>query len=180
MSMASHRTASRTGGLSLIGCRSSNTRRWSPPACSPGEDRFEPIEGLLVAKMTKTPTPLRLDACFAAGARPPRPATKAGMREAEQPIRIPSRASEPEPDVALARGESATTNDNTQTPRTSPSSSRSPIPAWNKTESWRQPTGPAVSGLLDHQHPRPPARSLLVASKRRLLGPPDPARNRIR
>ena len=68
-------------------------------------DRFELIEGILVEKMTKNPphsvvTGLCLDALDQA--LPPGWHTRL-----EQPVKIPSRDSEPEPDVTVARGKRA-------------------------------------------------------------------------
>jgi Uma2 family endonuclease len=68
------------------------------------EDRFELIEGLLVAKMTiHPPHSVSTELC---GRKLDRLVGDKGWHaRTEQPIRIPSRASEPEPDVALVRGE---------------------------------------------------------------------------
>ncbi len=68
-------------------------------------DRFELIEGILVEKMTKNPpdsvvTGLCLDALDQA--LPPGWHTRL-----EQPVKIPSRDSEPEPDATVARGKHA-------------------------------------------------------------------------
>ena len=68
------------------------------------EDRFELIEGLLVAKMTKSPP--HSVATLRAHRHIDRLLTGKGWHaRIEQPIRIPSRSSEPEPDVAVARGD---------------------------------------------------------------------------
>src|SRR4051794_15976381 len=68
----------------------------------PKRDRIELIEGQLVEKTTKSPSHsvtvgLRLDVLGAA--LPAGWHTRGG-----QPVRIPSRDSEPEPDVAVVRG----------------------------------------------------------------------------
>jgi Uma2 family endonuclease len=71
------------------------------------DDRFELIEGLLVAKMTKYPPhSVATDLC---GKILDRLVNDKGWHaRIEKPIRIPTRSSEPEPDVVLARGELAT------------------------------------------------------------------------
>jgi Uma2 family endonuclease len=68
----------------------------------PETNRFELIEGNLVEKMTKRPshsvvTGLCLDAIEAV-------LPSGWHTRVEQPVRIPSRDSEPEPDVTVARG----------------------------------------------------------------------------
>jgi Uma2 family endonuclease len=68
------------------------------------EDRFELIEGLLVAKMTKYP-PHSVVTQNCGKILDRMLYGKGCHARTEQPIRIPSRSSEPEPDVALARGD---------------------------------------------------------------------------
>ncbi len=76
----------------------------------PETNRFELIEGKLVEKMTKKPpdsvvTGLCLDALDQVL---PTPAGGPGWHtRQEQPVRIPSRRSEPEPDVSVVRGKRA-------------------------------------------------------------------------
>jgi Uma2 family endonuclease len=68
------------------------------------EDRFELIEGLLVAKMTKYPPhSVVTQNCGKIFDRILY--GKGWHARTEEPIRIPTRSSEPEPDVALARGD---------------------------------------------------------------------------
>ena len=161
------------GALVLLGCLSSNTRRWSTRASSPRKTDLT-YRGLLVAKMKKTSTAV-------GPSRPVFPgrdsssawsATKAGMPK-RKPVRIPSRTSEPEPDVAVARGDirdyeqqHPNAEDIALVVEVSDSQPGTRPKAGGNLRSRRYP------GLLDHQHPRPPARSLLVARERRLLGPP--------
>jgi Uma2 family endonuclease len=66
-------------------------------------DRLELIEGLLVAKMTKKPDhSVGSEKCRR---RIDRALPPGWHTRHEQPIRIPPRDSEPEPDIAVARGE---------------------------------------------------------------------------
>jgi len=66
-------------------------------------DRLELIEGLLVAKMTKKPDhSVGSEKCRR---RIDRALPPGWHTRQEQPIRIPERESEPEPDIAVARGE---------------------------------------------------------------------------
>ncbi len=68
-------------------------------------DRFELIEGILVEKMTKNPPySVVIGLCLdvLGQALPPGWHTRL-----EQPVKIPSRDSEPEPDVTVARGKRA-------------------------------------------------------------------------
>ena len=106
-------------------------------------DRFELIEGILVEKMTKIPphsvvTGLCLDALDQA--LPPGWHTRL-----EQPVKIPSRDSEPEPDVTVARGKPRIISITIPARPTSPWSSRSPTPPWRMIAPWPRPTAAAAS-----------------------------------
>jgi hypothetical protein len=65
-------------------------------------DRFELIEGTLVAKMTKKPSHSTGSELCAEAVRPLLPA--GWHLRIEKPVRIPGRDSMPEPDLSIARG----------------------------------------------------------------------------
>jgi Uma2 family endonuclease len=67
------------------------------------EDRFELIEGLLVAKTTKSP-PGSVSAGLCKRILGHLVDDNGWHARTHQPVRIPSRSSEPEPDVSVARG----------------------------------------------------------------------------
>jgi Uma2 family endonuclease len=68
------------------------------------EDRFELIEGLLVAKMTIHP-PHSVSTELCGRKLDGLVGDKGWHARTGQPVRIPSRSSEPEPDVSVARGD---------------------------------------------------------------------------
>ena len=119
-------------------------------------DRFHLINGYLVEKMTQYPP--HASTCDAArtGAR----ICAAGRMVSsvpDKPLRLPTQASEPEPDEVVARGPGAIIRDAIPSRLMSPWSSRSPIRAWRKTGRWPRSTAGAgvpvywIVNLVDRQ-----------------------------
>ena len=98
------------------------------------EDRLELIEGSLVEKTTKGPNhSTGSEDCW----RAIHALLAAGWHvRIEKPIRIPDRDSEPEPDVSVARGKTATTAGAIPAPPRSVWSSRWPIRASKTIAPW--------------------------------------------
>ena len=121
-------------------------------------DRFELIKGILVEKMTKNPphsvvTGLCLDVLDQA--LPPGWHTRL-----EQPVKIPSRDSEPEPDVTVARGKRADNLDHHPGPADVALVVEVADSTWLMIAPWPRPTAAAASRVLDRERRRPHARSV--------------------
>ena len=128
-------------------------------------DRLELIEGLLVQKMTKgRKHSAGSEKCW----RAIDPRVPAGWHiRIEKPVRIPARESMPEPDVSVARG----VPDDYLDLDPGPSDVALVVEvADSSLEADRQLAvtygARRYSGLLDREHPRPPARGVLQSSRR--------------
>ena len=131
------------------------------------DDPIELIEGRLVAKMTKKPDHM---SSSGRARRAIESVLPSGWHaRVEGPVRIPSRDSEPEPDLAVVRGEIDDSRTNTPTLRTSPWSSKSRSRARPKTASSPRPMEAGNPHLLDRQSGSPPTRGLCQAGQRHLL-----------
>ena len=81
---------------------SRSMRRWSESGVFTNRDRLELIEGFLVAKMTQHPPHAAV--CVITSDALHRLLPDGWHVRGEKPLRIPSRASLPEPDLVIARG----------------------------------------------------------------------------